>query len=429
MTTPWEPAHDTDDGTGLLDPFDERANEASDDLGDDRSGPFALAWSPRLTIEPRLYQRDALRAWLANSGRGVVVLPTGAGKTVLAFMAIDHLAVRTLIVVPTIDLLRQWRQGLIEKAAVPPSHVGVIGGGEQQDADITVITYDSAAMPRRDLAGYGLVVFDEVHHLPAPSYRAIAQKAAAPWRLGLTATPERNDGTHADLTGLVGPEVYRRLPADLAAEGHIARYREQRIFVDLTPNERYRYDSLMAEYRWYLASHRSELLRGNFFERLIRQSAFDPAARRALQAHREARLVALNAESKLTAVEQLLCKHADDKVLVFSEFTVMVNLLNRRLALPAITYRTDSEERQLILDRFRSGQYRKLTTGRVLNEGVDVPDANVAIVVSGSAATREYIQRLGRVLRPKPSEACLYEIISRETTESRTARARRPGAA
>jgi superfamily II DNA or RNA helicase len=413
------------DAEALLDPL----TASGDSLDGEAFDTFALSFPPRLDVQPRVYQREALRNWLTNGGRGVVVLPTGAGKTVLAFMALEQVPVRTLVIVPTIELLHQWRQGLITRAGVPAEHVGVVGGGERSPAQITVMTYDSAAMPRRDLAGYGLLVVDEVHHLPAPTYRTIAAKAAAPWRLGLSATPERSDGAHLDLVGLIGPEVYRRLPAELARSGHIANYREQRIFVDLSADERYRYDALMAEYKWFIATRRSQLMRGNFFEELIRRSARDPAARRALQAHHQARMIALNAEGKISHVESLLHKHRGENVLVFSEYNAMVRAMSRRLALPAITYRTEAEERRLILERFRAGRYTKLVTGRVLNEGVDVPDANVAIVVSGSSATREYIQRLGRVLRPKPREAVLYEIISRRTTEGRTARARRPTAA
>jgi superfamily II DNA or RNA helicase len=291
------------------------------------------------------------------------------------------------------------------------------------------MTYDSAAMPRRRLDGYGLLVVDEAHHLPAPTYRTIAARVAAPWRLGLSATPERADGSHADLAELIGPEVYRRLPADLSRSGHIAAYRERRIFVDLTATERLRYDALIAEWRWYIASQRSRFIFGNLFEQIIKRSAQDPAARRALHAHHQARLIALNAEGKIAEVERLLQAHRGEKVLVFSEYNAMVQTLSHRLGLPSITYRTEASERRAVLDRFRSGQYSKLATGRVLNEGVDVPDANVAIVVSGSSATREYVQRLGRVLRPKPREAVLYEIISRGTTEGRAARARRPQAA
>jgi superfamily II DNA or RNA helicase len=390
---------------------------------------FALPAPPVLDVRPRPYQQDAVRNWLANAGRGVVVLPTGSGKTIVAFMALEQVPVRTLVIVPTIELLRQWHDGIIQHLGLQPDLVGVVGGGERRLAPITVMTYDSAAMPQRALADYGLLVVDEVHHLPAPTYRRIVAKTAAPWRLGLSATPERADGSHEDLSGLIGPEVYRRQPAQLAQEGHIAAYQQRRLFVDLLPQERYRYDALMAEYKWFLATRRSQFMHGNLFEELIRLSAFDPAARRALQAHHQARLIALNAEGKIDSVAQLLQKHREAKVLVFSEYTAMVTALSRRLALPAITYRTDPEERRLILERFRAGRYSKLASGRVLNEGVDVPDANVAIVASGSSSKREHIQRLGRVLRPKPGEAVLYEIITRRTTEGRASRTRRAGAA
>ncbi|MCC6175602.1 MAG: DEAD/DEAH box helicase [Chloroflexi bacterium] len=418
------------DGDVLLDPLIDggfsRSSVDGPSLDEVLLERYALPVAPTLGVTPRPYQRDAIRSWLTNEGRGVVVLPTGAGKTVVAFMALAQAPVRTLVVVPTIDLLRQWRAGLIEKAGLPSDLVGVVGGGERSPRLVTVMTYDSASMPGRDLGSYGLLIVDEVHHLPAPTYRAIAERASAPWRLGLSATPERADGGHDDLADLIGPEVYRRLPADLATDGHIARYRERRVFVDLRPDERARYDGLMAEWKWYLATRRGYLTRGNFFEQLIRQSAHDPTARRALQAHHQARMIALNAESKIDQVAALLGRHRDDPTIVFAEYNAMVQAIGRKLGLPTITYRTDPEERRLVLDRFRAGRYTKLATGRVLNEGVDVPDARVAIVVSGSAATREYIQRLGRVLRPKPGEAVLYEIVSRNTTEGKAARRRNP---
>src|SRR5688572_24186754 len=140
----------TDDEVGsgeVLEALGER-----DRLDEELLEQYALPCVPRLSLEPRSYQREALRNWLANDGRGVVVLPTGAGKTVVAFMALEQVPVRTLVVVPTIDLLRQWREGLIERAGLPAELVGVVGGGERRPADVTVITYDSAAMPRRDLS-------------------------------------------------------------------------------------------------------------------------------------------------------------------------------------------------------------------------------------------------------------------------------------
>jgi superfamily II DNA or RNA helicase len=394
---------------------------------DAQRAPFALATSPQLRLTPRSYQREAVDAWLREGARGVVVLPTGAGKTVVAFDAIARLGVRTLVVVPTIELLRQWRTGLAEQLGLPLESVGIIGGGERLTGDITVITYDSAAMPRRKLDRYGLLVFDEAHHLPAQSYSAIAHKAAAPWRLGLSATLERADGRHHDLTALIGPLVYTRDSEELSAQKHIAAYREKRIYVDLTPEEEVRYEGLMAEWRWYLATRRSQLGSGpGMFAELVRRSGFEPEARRALRAHAEARLVALNATAKIGAIEEVLRHHPDDKVIVFSEYVDMVDRISRALLLPAITYRTPTTERRAILEGFRSGALTKLVTGRVLNEGVDVPDASVAIVASGSASMREYVQRLGRVLRPKPGEALLYELISRRTTERNAARRRRP---
>ncbi|HEX6817584.1 MAG TPA: DEAD/DEAH box helicase, partial [Ktedonobacterales bacterium] len=252
-------------------------------------------------------------------------------------------------------------------------------------------------------------------------------KCGAPWRLGLSATLERADERHLDLASLIGPVVYERAADELSAQKHIAAYTERRVFVDLTEDEELRYESLMGEWRFFLSTRRSQLGTGpGMFAALIRRSGFDPEARRALRAHHEARLVAMNASAKIAAIEDLLHKHAGEKVLVFSEYVDMVDRISRALMLPAITYRTPAAERRAILEGFRSGAFSKLVTGRVLNEGVDVPDATVAIVASGSSSMREYVQRLGRVLRPKPTEATLYELISRRTTERNASRRRRP---
>lgn len=419
---PEDPADDGDVLAALGDGAVPSDDELECALTTDRRLPFAVA----LALTPRVYQEEALAAWERHAGQGVVVLPTGAGKTVLALMAIARLQTPTLVVVPTLELLEQWRGTLVDRLGVNADSVGQLGGGRRDLRPLTVATYDSASMRGRALPGFGLLVVDEAHHLPAATYRTIARKVDAPYRLGLSATPERADGRHVDLAHLVGPEVYRRLPAELAAARHISQYRERRVWVDLSPTERLRYDQLMAEYRWYLATRRLWTGGADFFQDLVRRSGHDPAARRALRAQQEARLIALNAEAKIERVAELLNQHRADKVLVFSEYTALVDQLSRRLCLPAITYRTEARERQSILERFRNQRYSKLVAGRVLNEGVDVPDANVAIVVSGSAATREYIQRLGRVLRPKPRAALLYEIVSRRTVESRTARRRRP---
>jgi superfamily II DNA or RNA helicase len=159
---------------------------------------------------------------------------------------------------------------------------------------------------------------------------------------------------------------------------------------------------------------------------LVRRAGYDQGARQALQAQRQARMIALNAEAKIPRVADLLSRHRDDRVIIFAEYTALVDAISRRLLIPSITYQTAAAERRALLDGFRQGRYSKLATGRILNEGVDLPDANVAIVASGSSATREYIQRLGRVLRPKPQTAVLYELVTRKTSETRTSRRRRP---
>lgn len=408
-------------------------------LDDGRAGREELAMSapaddaelgggfrPSLALTPRPYQDDALAAWLAAEGRGVVVLPTGAGKTVLALMAIERLKLRTLVVVPTIELLYQWHAAAIERLGLPKSKVGIIGDGRRERRAVTIITYASAAMPNAPIEETGLLICDEAHHLPSPSYRRIAERAGAPYRLGITATPERSDGADGALEGLLGPVVFHRTPEELSREGHLAKFKEKRIYVDLQPEEALRYGVLMSEWKWFLARNRGLLARGgDFFGELIRRSGSDPAARQALRAHHQARMIALNAEAKLGEVARLLERHRADKVLVFSEYTALVDRIGHALALPALTYRTAGDERKHILQAFRRGAYSKLVAGRVLNEGVDVPDANVAIVVSGNSTPREHIQRLGRIIRPKQGEATLYELVTRYTSEVGAARKRR----
>jgi superfamily II DNA or RNA helicase len=411
---------------GLLDATldDERAPEPLPLAADEAE--LASGFRAKLALTPRPYQSDALAAWFAAGGRGVVVLPTGAGKTVLALMAIEQVKLRTLVVVPTIELLYQWRDTVIERLGVPKSKVGVVGDGRRELRPVTIITYASAAMPESPIGGTGLLICDEAHHLPSPSYSAIPARCGAPYRLGITATPERADGAEDGLYKLLGPVVYQRMPADLSAEGHLAKFREKRIYVNLQPEEALRYAALTTEWKWFIARNRGMLARGgDFFGELIRRSGSDPAARQALRAHHQARMIALNAEAKLGEVARLLAQHREDKVLVFSEYTALVDKISRALALPAITYRTAPDERKGILRAFRGGAYSKLVAGRVLNEGVDVPDANIAIVVSGNSTAREHIQRLGRVIRPKQTEAVLYELVTRYTSEVGAARKRR----
>jgi superfamily II DNA or RNA helicase len=396
--------------------------------------PFTIAFDERpvlghptqLAMEPRPYQEEALTNWLAAGSTGVVVLPTGAGKTFVAAMAIHETGLKALAVVPTIDLLQQWRGALAAALALPADEIGIFGGGEKDLQPITIITYDSAALYPRELRHFGLLIFDECHHLPAPTYRLIAESAFTPLRLGLSATPERGDMAHMDLEELIGPEVYRRSPAELTAGRFLAQYQEKRIDVALSSEDEARYNEQRRIFRSFL-QRRHIILRSpeDFQQKLIYMSARDPEARTAMLAWREARNIAMNAPAKYTEIETLLRLHATDQVILFSEYNAVVEEISRRFCIPNITYKTPAEERRTILDRFRSGQYTKLATGRVLNEGVDVPDCRVAIIVSGNSTKREYIQRLGRILRPKEGQAQLYELITGGTTEEEIARRRR----
>ena len=386
----------------------------------------ALPFETRLALSSRPYQDEALANWLAESSTGVVVLPTGAGKTFVAAMAIHETGLWTLAVVPTIDLLQQWRVALSSALSLPIDEIGIFGGGEKEIKPITIITYDSAALYPRELRSFGLLIFDECHHLPAPTYRLIAESAFTPLRLGLSATPERSDMTHADLDTLIGPEVYRRSPAELTEGNYLAHYHEEHIPIALSPQDEARYAEQRRIYRAFLQRRRIVIRTPeDFQQKIIYMSARDPEARAAMLAWREARNIAMNTPAKYTEIERLLRLHADDQIILFSEYNPVVDEISRRFCLPSITYKTPTEERRAILDRFRSGQYSKLVTGRVLNEGVDVPDCRIAIIVSGNSTKREYIQRLGRILRPKQGQATLYELVTSGTTEEGIAQRRK----
>ncbi|KAB1194187.1 DEAD/DEAH box helicase [Haloferax sp. MBLA0076] len=372
----------------------------------------------------REYQQAALDAWLDAGSRGVVELPTGAGKTVLAVGAMVAHSVPTLVVVPTIDLQDQWIRELETEFDVP---VGRFGGGEQRQEAITVSTYDSAYL-RADAVGgdFGLVVFDEVHHLGGEGYQDIPRFLTAPARLGLTATFERPDGAHERVAELVGPRVYHLDVDDLAGE-HLADYEVRRIEVELTSEERETYDEAQSTFVNYLKSSGLSMQSGSDYQKLVMRSGNDPRAREALLAKQRARDVMMNSDAKVDKLGRLLARHRDDRVIIFTASTDLVYRIARRFLVPPITSETGTKERREILARFRDGTYDTVVAANVLDEGVDVPDANVGILLSGSGSEREFTQRLGRILRPKAddSTALLYELVSVETAEERVADRRR----
>ncbi|RJX42667.1 ATP-dependent helicase [Halonotius aquaticus] len=382
--------------------------------------PVSLATS----YELREYQQDALDAWLDNNRRGVLELPTGAGKTVIALAAMAACDEPTLVVVPTIDLLEQWQRELETEFDTP---IGRLGGGEQRIEAITVATYDSAYLRADELGDkFGLVVFDEVHHLGAEGYQDIARLLAAPDRLGLTATFERPDGAHETIAELVGSRVYT-IDTDELAGDHLAPYEIRRIEVELTPEERAEYDDVQGTFVDYVRSSNISFSSGSDYLQLVKRSGNDPQAREALLAKQRAREIMMNAENKRHQLGRILDRHREDRLIVFTAHTELVYDLSERFLIPAITNETGASERREILQRFREGEYSRIITANVLDEGVDVPDANVGVVLSGSGSEREFTQRLGRILRPKADggRAILYELVSSETAEERVAQRRR----
>ncbi|PSN17268.1 helicase, partial [filamentous cyanobacterium CCP5] len=374
---------------------------------------------------PYPHQQEALEAWIKNQWRGVVVLPTASGKTYLAQMAMEVTPRSTLITVPTLDLMHQWYAQL--EAAFPDVEVGLLGGGSRDRTPILVATYDSAAIHAETLGSrYGLLICDECHHLPSDFNRVIAEFAIAPYRLGLTATPDRADGRHADLDTLLGPVIYARSAEDLSGTA-LAPYQVVQIKVSLSDQERDRYDQLTARRNKFLQESNIWLSSAQGWQRFVRASAQSQAGRRAMLAHREAKTIALGTAGKLKSLEDLLAKHYPQRTIVFTNDNATVYRISQDFLLPAITHQTPVKERHSILQAFRNGEFPTLVVSHVLNEGVDVPDAQVAILLSGSGSTREYIQRLGRILRKGSGhkQALLYEVIAEATTEENISLRRR----
>ncbi len=382
-----------------------------------------LAAVVRLHREPRPFQAEAVQSWQAARSRGVVVLPTGAGKTHVAVMAIEAKRRSALIVAPTLDLVRQWYDLLQATFGQP---VGVIGGGDYAVHALTVTTYDSAYLHMDRLGSqFGLVIFDECHHLPSPTYALAAKFSLAPFRLGLTATPERADGSEAELNSLIGPIVYRLNIKDLAGQW-LSEYETIRIEVELSPDERLEHDEERALYRAFLGKHGIRMSSPRGFSDFIVRAAKNPEGRRAMRAFLRQREISMKATAKLAYLEHLLDVHREDRALIFTQDNATAYFVSRRYLLPVITHQTKVTERSEILGGLAEGRYHAVVTSKVLNEGVDVREANVAVVLSGSGSVREHVQRLGRILRKSQDKrAVLYELVTAQTIETFTSERRR----
>jgi len=325
-----------------------------------------------------------------------------------------------LVLVPTIDLCHQMRQEFTQALGVPGEAVGIVCAGDREwDRPIVVSTYDSAAATLGRVSDFGLLVADEVHHLPAPGYRAIAEAATAPYRLGLSATLARSDGREADLDELIGPVIYTARPETLSAEGYLAPYQVMTLRVDLSPAERAAYERDMALYLDYRAqAGGTGMDAGAFLMEVRKKSVFDRDARAAMLAYQRARTLALTSQAKTELLETLLIRHRAERCLVFAEHVEAVEAVGRAYLLPTITGRTPAAERAALTADFAQGRVTKIAVSRVWNEGVNVPAASVAIMMAGTGMERDAIQRLGRILRPAPGkQAVLYELVARQTAE------------
>lgn len=392
------------------------------DFKDEAQKYLKFDFKPKFHVEPREYQIEAIEAWRKNERCGNVILPTGAGKSFVAQMAIEICGRQTLVIVPTIDLMNQWYDLLISSFN---AEIGLIGGGFYEIGAITVTTYASAFRHQERIGNqFGLIIFDECHHLPSEGYKYAAEFAIAPFRLGLTATPERADGNDKLLENLVGATVYRREAQEFAGE-YLADYTIEQITVDLSETERESYEAERAIFKDFTRKNNIPFGSINGWKLFVMQSARSEQGRRAMKAFRESKRIALGTDAKLQVLKDLLIRHKREKILIFTAENAAVFRISRDFLIPSITHETNVKERRAWLEAFNGGEIMALATSKVLNEGVNVPDASVAIILSGSGSSREHIQRLGRILRKHgDKQAILYEVVTTNTTEEAISRRR-----
>jgi superfamily II DNA or RNA helicase len=264
-----------------------------------------------------------------------------------------------------------------------------------------------------------------VHHLPAPAYLSIAECCLAPFRLGLTATLERQDGREGELTELVGPVVYEKTITELSGE-FLASYDVVRLVVQLSAEEQAAYDGARKRFLDFVASRQIRLGGPQGWQGFLRASARSEEGRAAFRAYREYRNIAHGTERKLDLLVGLLAEEKGRRTIIFTHDNATAYRISRELLIPCISHQTEVRERRAFLEAFEAGRVRAIVTSRVLNEGVDLPAAEVAIVLSGTGTVREHVQRLGRILRPSEGKfAVLYEVVAAGTAELGTSDRRR----
>jgi len=343
----------------------------------------------------RPYQRAAVSAF-RDGGSGVVVLPCGAGKTLVGAAAMAATDTTTLILVTNTVSARQWRDELLARTSLTPEEIGEYSGESKEVRPVTIATYQILTARRKgeyahlallDALDWGLVVYDEVHLLPAPVFKLTAELQARR-RLGLTATLVREDGREGDVFSLIGPKRFDAPWKEIESQGYISPAACFEVRVDLTPSERLR----------YAAAEDSERYR-----------------------------IAATVPEKIDVVRELIARHADEQILVIGQYLDQIDALAQALGAPSITGATPVDDRERLFADFREGRIGVLVVSKVANFSVDLPEASVAIQVSGSFGSRqEEAQRLGRLLRPKQSgrTASFYTLIARDTLDQEFAQNR-----
>jgi superfamily II DNA or RNA helicase len=400
-----------------------RATENQWDVEDDIALGGRRCPSDWVTPTLRPYQEQAIRAWRAFGQRGIVCLPTGSGKTRVAIAALALLRTSSLVLCPTRALLVEWERALAQWYA---GRIGIVGDGERRVEAVTVMTFESAYRHLDEIGPlFGAVVIDEVHHFAGGVRAEALEMSPATARLGLTATAPL-EGSHGSerLLDLVGPVVCEVSLTALMGT-HLANLETICLRVLLDADERVDYD------RYYrpFAELYSSFVRsypGADWPAFVESLSKSAAGRRALEGYHLATRIAAFPKAKRALIAGLLKRHQPDKTLVFTAFAENAYDIAKDHLIPVITADVSRRERESILGRFRDGRYRAIVSARVLNEGIDVPDANVAILVAGSLGGREYVQRVGRILRPGPAKQALaYELVTAGTFDDSRARARR----
>jgi DNA excision repair protein ERCC-3 len=342
----------------------------------------------------RDYQHKAVDAFVAAGSHGVIVLACGAGKTVVGMAAMSRIAMNTLIITPNTAAAHQWRAELLDKTHIDETQLGEYTGARKDIQPVTIATYQMLTyrpekdgdMPHMELITgneWGLIIFDEVHVLPAPVFRAVSEIQARR-RLGLTATLIREDGLEKDVFSLIGPKRYDLPWRELEQSGHIAE--------------------------------------AHCIEIRVSMSQDDHFAHAIADDRRTAYRIAAENKLKDTVAQALIEKHAGEGILVIGQYIKQLTRIAELLGAPVITGRMSSAERERLYAAFRAGELRLLVVSKVANYAIDLPDASIAIQISGSFGSRqEEAQRLGRILRPKGGPSFFYTLVSDDSEELRFA--------